>query len=743
MKKIGLSRALHFITLLSALFVLVFVMPTDAQIRQRVQFLTFDYYLKNYERIPVEKIKIIDINDESLAKLGQWPWPRTYMARIVDKLTEMGVRAIAFDGVLAEPDRTSPALWSSYTDLPELKEAIKNINAPLQDNDKALAESIKRSGRFVAGFSFGSNDKPPRIAQQILARPAVKQEFLKTAENFKTSALFLPELESVSAGNGSFMANAETDGVIRRTSLIFSNGQNLFPSLVVEALRVSFDQRPIIKLGDNKRFSENKIDTEYRLFIDKYEIPIERDGSMWIYFRKMDRDKDYIPAYKFFDEKYFDEIKDEIKGRIVFVGSSAEGLLDLRSTPFGLLPGVEIHANALEQILQGKYLIRPRIVKDAENNYILMVGLFLIILAPFIGASWLAFICFALSGAVFYLSNLLFIRHGILLDPIYPVISVLVIYVFSSILTYIRTESERRQVKQAFGLYISPDFMKELTKDPDKLKLGGETRELTVMFTDIRSFTTISESLTPEALIQLMNGFLTPMTDLVMENRGTIDKYMGDAMMAFWNAPLDDPDHARHACVAALKMNRALDPINEELFKQGHKAGRPPLMLKAGIGINTGPASVGNMGSKQRFTYSAIGDAVNLASRLEGQTKNYGASTLIGPTTQARVTDFATLEMDLIRVKGKMEPVRIYSLIGDNEYAQQPFFAPWRAAHEEMIAAYRAADFTDAEKLIEKCGSLAGGRLMEFYQMFGQRIADLKKTPPGKGWDGVFIATSK
>ena len=275
---------------------------------------------------------------------------------------------------------------------------------------------------------------------------------------------------------------------------------------------------------------------------------------------------------------------------------------------------------------------------------ILFLGLLIILLVPFVNAVLMAFFTFILVSGIGWTSWYSFKVLHLLIDPIYPGLCLTIIFGLSVLLSYIRTEAERRQVKQAFGMYISPDLLNDLAKNPDKLKLGGETRELTVMFTDIRGFTGIAESMSPGELIQLMNDFLTPMSDLVMSNRGTIDKYMGDAMMAFWNAPLDDSEHARHACMAALKMNRALDPINDNLRLRAQALGKPPLLLKAGIGINSGSTSVGNMGSKQRFAYSAIGDTVNLASRLEGQTRTYNASVIIGEATQKLVPDFAALE---------------------------------------------------------------------------------------------------
>ncbi len=290
--------------------------------------------------------------------------------------------------------------------------------------------------------------------------------------------------------------------------------------------------------------------------------------------------------------------------------------------------------------------------------------------------------------------------------------------------------------------------MAELTRDPDKLRLGGETRDLTVMFTDIRGFTTISESLSPEELIALMNDFLTPMADLVMENRGTIDKFMGDAMMAFWNAPLDDPDHARHACLSALRMNAALEPVNAALARRASSEGTSPLRLQAGIGINTGPASVGNMGSRRRFAYSALGDTVNLASRLEGQTKTYGLTNLIGPATRAAVSDLATLEVDLIRVKGKTKPVQVFTLLGGEDLARDQAFPRWADAHDRLIGAYRRREAALALKALEAARQASqnlqeGPSFNRLYTLYAARLDALMARDPGPDWDGVFTAQEK
>lgn len=736
--------ALLFVFLLGA----VYYSGSNERWRKEIQYLVFDTLNQFYPREASGQVVIVDIDDESLLEIGQWPWPRTAIADLTTNLTALGAKVIAFDGLLAEPDRSSPHAMLQSLPEDEGFEAIKAEIGSLPDHDEVLAQAIKDSGIFVSGFTYSSYTQYPRkpaILKPILVKRSDSEIFLNHAQRFKVAASFLPELEAAAAGNGSFMAKPEQDGVLRRTGLIFTDGSRLYPSLSLEALRVAYGDRKLaIKIGQNPDTNPNKIDTNYRIVIGKYTIPVESNGLLRVYYRKFDEQgDDYISAHKIINPAHHDEIRDAIQGKLVLIGSSAEGLKDLRSTalePFQ--PGVEIHANVIEQILQGEYLIRPNITRVAEASFILGVGLLMITMASFVHVAALALVCISLIVSAFVGTAGLYLERGLLLDPFYPSLCVLAIFMLSTFLTYLRVESEKRQVRDAFGLYISPDFMKELTKNPDKLKLGGEIRDLSVMFTDIRSFTSISEGLTPEELIQLMNDFLTPMSDLVMQNRGTIDKYMGDAMMAFWNAPLDDAEHARNACKTALKMQSALDPINERVAQKAKDIGKDPVLLQAGIGINTGPCAVGNMGSKQRFAYSTLGDAVNLASRLEGQTKNYGVNILIGQNTWQHVQDFACLEMDLIRVKGKTEAVHIYALLGDEERARSEDFVSLAQKHEAMITAYRKGDFKDAKKLAKECKKIEGFDLAKAYDLYLERIETLIKSPP-EDWDGVFEATTK
>lgn len=744
------NRFIHTLVLLGLLSLTILLRMQDYDWNKSLRFLAFDAYNQIHTRPQTDKVAIVDIDETSFSheELGQWPWSRDVMAKLVANLYEMGASAIVFDMVFPEYDRTSPkALLQRQSE--DVREQLYDIVSQLPDNDQVFADVIEQSGNVVMAFIWSSQEEATR------RRPVLKQPVLLSKASRKltdTSAQMvgvvtnIPELANAAAGNGSFGVSPEIDGIIRRVPLLFTfkdkeGGPHiLFPSLAMEALRVSQDAKTLIKVRSLKPEETGPFDPPLIMSIGKYEIPLDWDANFFVYFSKA-RPEKYIPAWRVIDNKIDSE---KIKDKIVFVGTSAEGLKDIRSTPVNLyIPGVEVHVNVVEQVLTGDYLLRPDLIEGVELIFIAMIGLMIILLAPFVGAVIMAFFILTLTGTIFVISWSAFSEYGLLLDPVYPSLCILSLFVISSLLSYIRTEAERKQVKEAFGLYISPDFMKELTKHPDKLKLGGETRDLTVMFTDIRSFTSISESMTPEALIQMMNDFLTPMSDLVMENRGTIDKYMGDAMMAFWNAPLDDENHARNACLTALKMNKALEPINEKIIEDAEKEGHAPQLLEAGIGINTGRASVGNMGSRQRFAYSALGDTVNLASRLEGQTKQYGVRILIGEHTKNQAPEFATLELDLIRVKGKIEPERIYVLLGTAEMAQTDYFKDWKVKHEDMLRAYRDMKWDKAMKLAEDCQNISKEGMTGYYNVMLLRLNEMKATPPKKGWDGIFVATAK
>lgn len=733
-----ISRWFHAILLLILLGGAVSVRLEDYQWARALRFLAFDTLNKAHPRQPTGDVVIVDLDEVSMGRsdLGQWPWPRHIVARLVDQIKDMGARAIVFDMVFAEYDRTSPGAFLRTLPEENLTPELEANLGQLKDHDLALADSFRMAGNVVAGFVWSPNPEATRRAPILSKQIALSkdaQALKDTVPHMIGVTTPIPELAQAAAGNGCFGVSTEIDGLIRQVPLLFSYDGTLYPSLAVEGLRVAQDPRLLTKVRGLKPDEIGPLDPPLMMQVGDYEIPLDRDGKFFVYFSKA-RTQDYIPAWQVID-RAVDSAK--IKDKIVIIGTSAEGLKDIRSTPLDLfIPGVEVHLNVIEQILSGKYLKRPQLLSGVELIFMTSIGLLIIILAPFIGAVVLAGLTLVLVGGIGYASWYMFLHYGLLLDPIYPSLTILALFVLAALLAYIRTEAERKHVRDAFSHYISPDFMKELTENPESLRLGGEVRDLTVMFTDIRGFTGISERLSPEALIQLMNDFLTPMSALVMENRGTIDKYMGDAMMAFWNAPLDDPDHARHACLTALAMNRALEPINQRLRAEAAAKDELPIVLAAGIGINSGPASVGNMGSRQRFAYSALGDVVNLASRLEGQTKAYGVTVLIGEETARRLSDLPLLELDLLRVKGKLEPVRVYTVVED-------MAANLKIEHDKMITAYRAMEFTQALPQIDACRAIAPEMMARYYDIFAERIDALTKNRPNDGWDGVFEATSK
>lgn len=735
--------------LLALLLTATWLSGTERPWLQRMQYLTFDTFNKIKPRDPTNSVIIIDIDEESLATLGQWPWPRDVMAKLVDKLDGMGASSVAFDIVFAEADRTSPLLVAKRVpDGPEAEVARAAI-ATLPDSDAIFSDAIKRAGNVVTGFVWsetGNIGKVPATPRGMVISKPAQDVLMKNAVRSEHMVTNLPEIQDVAAGNGSFSVSTDVDGIVRRVPLIVkyinADGKEvLYPSLALEALRVAMGGKDSIQITPTKvNGAMDLLKASLQIKIGALRIPVNEDGQIWVYYAPEKKDR-YIPAWRVIADQIDSE---KIRGRIALVGTSAEGLKDIRSSPLNLfVPGVDMHVNIIEQALQGKYISRPALVTGIEAVFIFVIGLTVIILAPLVNLFVLFASVIALIAGAFAISWQAYIGLGVLIDPVYPSLAIMVMFTLSSLLSYLRAEYERREIRGAFGLYISPEFMKELTKNPEKLKLGGEIKPLTIMFTDIRNFTTIAEGMTPEVLIHTMNDFLTPMSDEVMKARGTIDKYMGDAMMAFWNAPLDVEDHERHAVRAALRMREVLVPINAQVKAQAEAQGRKFFPLNCGIGVNTGPVAVGNMGSKQRFAYSVLGDAVNLASRLEGQTKVYGVSILLGEKTAKQVEDFAILEVDFIRVKGKTAPVRIYTVLGD-ETAATPEFLAWQERHEAFLKAYRRGDFTTALEHIDMCRSMdMADRMGDYYMVFEMRAQAFKKVPPPQDWDGVYTASDK
>lgn len=763
---------LHFFFLFMLLTLAVAFSDSKHDLRIRLQNDVFDYFNKLHPRMAADNVVIIDIDERSLDIIGQWPWPRIVLADLVTNLTKLNAKSIVIDGVFAEPDRSSPKYFLDSMTLDdktksffddELKRRTDDYSGDevnIFDHDAMFASAIKKSEIFVTGFTYGrlNRDKNmPVNKNRIVARKEVRDEFLKNATHFDAAAINLPMFSNSAAGEGAFMAVHDKDGVLRRAGMIFSTGENLYPSLSLEAMRVALlGRKGTVTIGFVPLSDRKDIDTAYRLNIGEKKIPIESDALLHIYYRRYcnaqdiekNRNKcsrlDYISAYKFLDTHYTEEVRPLVSGKIVLIGSSAEGLRDLRTTALEpSRPGVELHANIIEQVMQGKYLLRPEVIKGVEAAFIFITGLFFIIFAPFIGVLVSTFLCLTIVIMAIFTAYTMYVDQGILIDPIFPSLAILTIFIVSTILSYARAEARRKMIRHAFGMYVAKDVMRSLERNPEKLKLGGETRELTVMFTDIRKFSTISEGMKPEELIQMMNEFLTSMTDIVMKESGTVDKYIGDAMMAFWNAPKDIPSHAQLACRAALQMQEALEPINRKVEENARAMGKEPILLRAGIGIATGPCAVGNMGSRQRFAYSALGDAVNLASRLEGLTKFYGVNIIATQETLEKTKDLAALELDLIRVVGKSVPARVYVILGELDIAQSSEFKKWQEDHNKFLYLYRNQKFDLALEQIRLSKVYAGEKMKVFYSLYEKRIAELKNQILPENWDAIFEAQQK
>jgi adenylate cyclase len=417
----------------------------------------------------------------------------------------------------------------------------------------------------------------------------------------------------------------------------------------------------------------------------------------------------------------------------------------LRATPLNPAEaGVQVHANLAEQIILGDYLDRPALASRLEIVLTALAGLVLLILLVRVGAVWSAPAALGMIAAAIWTSWHAYTAWHWLIDPVFPTVSLAAVFASFAATSYVSSERDRRKITDTFGRYLSPKVVENLAKNPGGVELGGETREMTFHFCDIRGFTTISEKFDPHGLTEFINRFLTPMTELILAHDGTIDKYMGDCIMAFWNAPMTVPEHARKACAAALAMHAKLAELNAKWQADAKAEGISLPEIHIGTGLNTGPCVVGNMGSTLRVDYTVLGDDVNLASRLEGQSKAYGVNIVIGPVTREQASDYAAIELDLIRVKGKTRPVHIFTLLGDPAAAASSEFRALAKTHEDFLAAYRGQKWADAERLLKEARGVGEPwRLGKFYDLYVERLAAFRKDPPGEGWDGVFTATSK
>ena len=731
-QQVGLARAICVLLL----FALVPLRLADPRPLQELRTRTFDFFQVLRPRPQeIRPVVIVDIDEASLKAIGQWPWPRTTIADLVTQITQLGAVAIGFDIIFPEPDRMSPAIAERSFRGIDAETRAKLDSLP--SNDEALAEAIRHS-RVVIGQAGAAVPELKTAADAALqtgfaVRGPDPRQYLVTFAGLLRN---VPVIEQAAAGRGLFSIDPESDGIIRRVPVIMTAQGNLVPSLSMEMLRVVTGSSAILVRVDQAGVQS--------VAVPGLEVPTDRNGQFWVHFNHHDPER-YVSAK---DVLQGNAPPERLAGKLVLIGTSAIGLLDLKTTPLdAAIPGVEVHAQILESVLSKSSLVNPNYAIGAELALAVLFGLAIIVAAPMLPASIVIVLGGCLIAGLIGLSLYLFVEHNLLIDFTYPLISSWLIYLVLTFVNYFREQKQRRQIRSAFGYYLSPHMVEQLARSPEKLVLGGEERRMTILFSDVRGFTTISEHYKddPQGLTRLMNRFLTPLTNAIIERKGTIDKYIGDAIMAFWNAPVDDEEQEANACEAALEMLLRAETLNGELKREAETNGGVYMPLRIGIGLNTGPCVVGNMGSDFRFNYSVLGDTVNLASRLEGRTKDYRIPVVIGSrTAEGAKRKFAVMEIDLIMVKGKKQPEAMFTVLGRSEVEADPRCQELRATNAQMLGRFRKQQWDDAIDLIARCRKFANGfDLSGLYDMYQERIELYRAQPPGSDWDGVYEAETK
>tara|TARA_Y100001970_G_scaffold277497_1_gene381796 strand:+ start:472 stop:2397 length:1926 start_codon:yes stop_codon:yes gene_type:complete len=609
-----------------------------------LRYKTWDYFQTIHPRQDVsDLVTIVDIGEKDIAKYGQWPWPRHIMAMLHAKLGDAGAVVINYNILFAEPDRMGSKQY--LNSFPMSDETRNELQKKLVNTDKVFAMVIKESGNTILMMSVKNNiDNVLPSTTQIIKKGNVEQWLW----NYAGIVPPLTELTVGVAGSGVNVTAPEPDSVVRKMPILITVGNKIYPSMLIENVRI-INKSSRIKVVAK----EHGID---EILVKKNAgIPVNHNAEMYINYADPKKYNHVSADYVLSSD--FDA--NTVKGKIVVVGLDAAGLSVLKYTPFGLTTDQEITAQALDTLLTGKYLFRHSQADTYEILFMGLLGLLMIILIPRTSVLLSVPLLIFVLGGISYASFLAYTNKGFLIDPSFAVLYIFLIWSHSTYNNFATQSRLRKQIKKQFEHYLDPGMVKKLQKNPSLLKLGGETKTMTFMFSDIRGFTPISEKYkgNPEGLTRLINRFLTSMTDIIIKNGGTIDKFMGDCIMAFWNAPLDNDKHREMAVKSAMEMQIELALLNVQLVAEGLP------QINIGIGINTGEALVGNMGSRQRFDYSVIGDAVNLASRLESSSKTLGKTLVIGEDTRHTIETMYPFEyIDSITVKGKSESIKVYTV---------------------------------------------------------------------------------
>ncbi len=664
-----------------------------------------------------DRIVIVDIDEKSLKALGQWPWSRNIVARLIDNLTDAGAAIIGLDMVFAERDRSSPAAIAREANL------SRTLEGELPDYDQILARTLARTPT-VAGFTFDfitpiDNPPPPGNALYI-EHDRPEGDFLPVAKGIITN---IPILQKRVYSSGSFNTVPDPDGIIRYVPLLTSYEGGIYPALSFEMVRLLLGVQRVDILYDENGVTQ--------INLGDLQIPTDAAGKLFINYRGPHGSYRYIPAVDIYTNTVD---PDAVRGKIVLVGTSATGLLDLRATPFeSVYPGVEVHANLIDNLINDDMIASTTsydllVTPLAVLLSVLFIGNALL-LAPPLSAFGLVLSWLMAEGTFYY--HMLFTHH-LRLNMAAPALATLLSIIAFTFLKVYFENRQKELIRRKFARKVSPQVAAQLLKNADTIFSTTEA-EITIFFSDIRNFTTISESFEdPKILVDYLNTYMSPMSKIIIAHRGTIDKYIGDAIMAYWNAPLPVPDHADQAVTAALEQIEALESLNHKLQKSGF----PPIDI--GIGLHTGKAIVGEMGSEGRSDYTVIGDTINLGSRIEGLCKTYGAKILISQRTKARLHEsYQIREVDIVRVKGKEEAVTLYEVLGRGAFSEKAHEEMKRYMHARRL--YKAARFHEAYLLFEKLQQRSPHRL---YALYMQRCAQYQHEKI-KDFDGIHRFTTK
>lgn len=633
-----------------------------------------------------EQIVLANIGEKAIETYGQYPFPRGTYVKIHSDLYSAGAGLVGTTILYPDPDRFG--------------------------GDKELAGSFRSAPVVLSQTTLPScpskETRNPRTIGVAVIGDGQATDYLP---DYPCVISNVEVLQQAAVGVGVTSTLPESDGVVRRVPLLATSGSEYYPAFALEMLRVA--------AGDPSYQAKVNVTGVEALRVPSYEtIKTDEYGRIFI-----------NPNFRFQSIEIGEGPLPDLSGKIVIVGVTAAGIANPVATPSGAQNPHQLQASILETLLNGESASIPNWIPLVDLGSFVFLALALIVLSRF-RFSWIYIII--LLSAYMYIPFYLFGSKNILLDVTFNFAAAILIYVHIFTAKYISEYMQKMQIKKQFGTYLSPAMVEKLQKNPELLTLGGESRELSIMFTDVRGFTTISEHYGKDVqgLTKIMNRYMTAMTSRIIENNGTLDKYIGDAQMAFWNAPLDDEEHALNAVKTSLAMLKDLEKFNEEISQEGIPA------FGMGLGINTDTVVVGNMGSTQRFDYTCLGDGVNLASRLEGQSKPYGVKIIIGPKTAEYVrAKYQVVELDLIAVKGKTEPARIYTVLGKIDKSSE-------IAHFRFLDAYRQGEWDRALNMAVVMKHVWAGALKDYYKMMEARIRELQDSPPAN-WDGVYRASSK